>query len=283
MNFTSKLKNEYTNLLDTMEVRPEWKDAIDRRARTILSNKERYQAVSDQLGGLIPWGFIGVIHSLEASLTFDTALHNGDKIIGTNKKTYRVPKGRGPFSTWEEAAVDALKIKKLDQVTDWSDERVCYELERYNGFGYRNYHPSVLSPYLWSGSNHYTRGKYVSDGKWSSTARSAQSGAVLLFKRLAEIDVTKKEVIRQSTKLSLIKRVKNFFAGFSFSAIMAEYLGYLEQAKDFLVENKSAFIWGMIGVASVSWFIFKALENKGVNEYKEGRYIPSGQKDGEDV
>ena len=227
MNFTTKLKQEYTNLLDMMEVRPEWKDAIDRRARAILANKQRYVDVSNSLGGNIPWHFIGAIHSMESGLSFDGVLHNGEKILGTGKKTKLVPKGRGPFSTWEEAAIDALKIKKLDEITDWSDERVCYELERYNGFGYRNYHPSVLSPYLWSGSNHYLSGKYVADGKWSSTAKSAQSGAVLLFKRLAEIDVTKKEVIKQSSRLSLINRVKNFFAGFSFTTILAEYFGYL--------------------------------------------------------
>lgn len=276
MNFTS-LEKEYTKLLDTMEVRDTWRDAIDRRARAILANKERYQNVSKLLGGNIPWHFIGAIHSMESGLDFEGVLHNGEKILGTGRKTKLVPKNRGPFNTWEDAAVDALKLKKLEQITDWTDERVCYELERYNGFGYRNYHPSVLSPYLWSGSTHYTQGKYVADGKWSSTAKSGQSGAVLLYKRLKEIDVTKKEVIKQSSKLSLIKRVKNLFAGFSVSAFIAEWLGYLEQAKDFIVENKSAAIWGLVGVTAAGYIIFKILENKGINEYKEGRYIPSGQ------
>lgn len=276
MNFTS-LKSEYTSLLDTMEVRPEWKDAIDRRARAILANKERYQYVSNLLGGRIPWYFIGAIHSMESGLSFDGVLHNGEKILGTGRKTKLVPKGRGPFTTWEDAACDALKIKKLDQIEDWSDERMCYELERFNGFGYRNYHPTVLSPYLWSGSTHYTKGKYVADGKWSSTAKSGQSGAVLLIKRVAEIDVGKKEIISHSSKLSLVKRVKNFFAGLSLTTIIAELMGYLEQAKEFLVENKSAVIWGLVGVASISFIVFQILQNKGVKEYKEGRYIPSGQ------
>src|SRR5688572_23510346 len=105
MNFTS-LENEYTNLISTMEVRPEWKDAIDRRARAILANKARYEEVS--LVTNVPWYVIGVIHSLECNLDFGQALHNGDPIIGTGKKTYRVPRGKGPFSTWEEGAIDAL-------------------------------------------------------------------------------------------------------------------------------------------------------------------------------
>ena len=41
------------------------------------------------------------------------------------------------------------------------------------------------SPYLWSFSNHYARGKYVADGHFSATAVSQQCGAALLLKRLA--------------------------------------------------------------------------------------------------
>lgn len=278
MNFTSKLKDEYTNLLSTMEVRPEWRDAIDRRSRAILANKTKYQQVSDKLGGLIPWSFIGVIHSLEAGLSFDGVLHNGEKILGTGRKTRLVPRGRGPFSTWEEAAVDALKIKKLDLVTDWSDERVCYELERFNGFGYRNYHPSVLSPYLWSGSTHYTKGKYVADGKWSSTAKSAQSGAVLLFKRIEEIDVSKKEVVASSSKLTMIKRIRDWFAGISLTGIVADTQELLEPIKEFIIANKYIFIG--VTVAGVLYILSKLI-SKGVTEYKEGRYIPSGQREGD--
>ena len=42
------------------------------------------------------------------------------------------------------------------------------------------------SPYLWSFSTHYARGKYVADGKWSPTAVSAQCGVAVLLRRLAE-------------------------------------------------------------------------------------------------
>jgi lysozyme family protein len=39
---------------------------------------------------------------------------------------------------------------------------------------------------LWSFSNQYDRGKYVADGKFSSTARSQQCGAAVMLKMLAE-------------------------------------------------------------------------------------------------
>jgi lysozyme family protein len=44
----------------------------------------------------------------------------------------------------------------------------------------------VLTPYLWSFSNHYDRGKYVADGKFSATARSQQCGAAVMLKLLQD-------------------------------------------------------------------------------------------------
>jgi cell wall-associated NlpC family hydrolase len=63
---------------------------------------------------------------------------------------------------------------------------VLYKLEEYNGFGYRNLRPAIASPYLWSFSNHYARGKFVADGRFSPTAVSQQCGAAVLLKRLAQ-------------------------------------------------------------------------------------------------
>ncbi len=271
MNFTD-LKNEYTNLLETIEVRPEWKDAIDRKARGIYANKARYEEVSSETG--VPWEVIGIIHSLECNLDFGQALHNGDAIIGTGKKTYRDPKRRGPFATWEEAALDALRYDGLDRIEDWSDEMVCYALEKYNGFGYRLRRTGVLSPYLWSGTKHYTIGKFVSDGKYVKTAKSAQIGAIPLYLRLKEIDIPKKEVVSQSSKLSLIKRIRDYFAGVSVAGIVAETMDMLNPVKEFIVENKYIFI----GVtAAGTLYVLHKLLKKGISEYEQGRYIPSGQ------
>jgi len=43
----------------------------------------------------------------------------------------------------------------------------------------------VKSPYLWSFSNHYLKGKYVADGKWDPNAVSQQAGAMVILRRLA--------------------------------------------------------------------------------------------------
>lgn len=124
---------------------------------------------------------------MESGLDFTCHLHNGDPL---SARTVHVPAGRPksgkPPFTWEESAEDALRMRRIERVESWSLERVLYELERYNGWGYRLYHPYVLSPYLWSFSNHYTSGKYTADGRWSDTAKSRQCGAAVILRRLEE-------------------------------------------------------------------------------------------------
>lgn len=150
-----------------------------RAVETILENKNKYINVARQFN--MPWEVVGAIHSLEGSLGFNKCLHNGERIIGTGRKTRLVPKGRGPFDTWEDAAIDALEMKRRIMPANWTVGNTLDFLERYNGLGYRRWHKDVNSPYLWSGTSYYTKGKYVSDGKWSSRAVSKQVGAVPLL------------------------------------------------------------------------------------------------------
>lgn len=183
--FTEALRREYENLFNTCIIRPDRAQDVDNIVARLQANKIRYQNVSESIG--IPWSFVAVIHNMEASLSFTKHLHNGDPLT---RRTVQVPAGRpktgNPPFTWEESAIDALSLKKLGSQTDWSLAGVLYQLERYNGWGYRLYHPHVLSPYLWSFSNHYKSGKYIADGTWSDTAVSRQCGASVLLRRMAE-------------------------------------------------------------------------------------------------
>jgi lysozyme family protein len=177
------LRSEYAELWATMTLRDSKLPEVTATAKKIIAGKSRYLKVEKATG--VPWWVVGVLHQMEAGGDFDRCLHNGDSI---HRKTVNVPKGRGPFESFEASADDAIAFDGLNKVTSWDAARVCYEVEKFNGFGYRRFHPDTLSPYLWSGTNHYTRGKYVSDGKWSSTAVSGQSGAMALIKRIAELD-----------------------------------------------------------------------------------------------
>ena len=179
------LRNEYERLFNTCIIRPNKMQQVEDIIIKLQANKGHYQIVSDALG--IPWFFVAVIHNMESSINFTRHLHNGDPLTA---RTKQVPKGRpkkgNPPFTWEESANDALTMRGLNSQTDWSLAGTLYQLERYNGWGYRNVHPHVLSPYLWSFSEQYISGKYVADGTWSDTAVSNQCGAAVLLRRMAE-------------------------------------------------------------------------------------------------
>jgi len=158
--------------------------ACEAAARRILAGRTRYQAVERQTG--VPWFFIGLLHMRESSCNFAGVLHNGEHIIGKGTRTRLVPAGRGPFATWEEAAIDAMRLKGLHEIKDWPVERIGYESERFNGFGYIR--RGINSPYVWAGSNHYTRGKYVRDGVFNPAHVDTQLGTLPVLYALCRLD-----------------------------------------------------------------------------------------------
>lgn len=143
--------------------------------------KARYKKVEAKTG--VPWWFIAVVHEREASQKWSTQLGQGDPL---NKVSVHVPKGRGPFSTWEEGAIDALVncAPYASRNKDWSPAGALTMLEKYNGLGYCN--RGIPSPYVWAGTNQYIKGKYVADGVFDPDAVDKQLGcAGLLIKMKA--------------------------------------------------------------------------------------------------
>jgi lysozyme family protein len=179
-----ELRGEYRRMFANLSARSERSEAIDFHLAMIRKSRERYERAGTRTG--VPWFFIAVTHALEASFNFRAHLHNGD--FPLSSRTRQVPAGRPrvwlPPSDWESSAIDALKLLGFTGQSDWSMERTLYRLEAYNGFGYRRL--GVPTPYLWSFSQHYERGKFVADGKFDRSARSQQCGAAVMLKRLDE-------------------------------------------------------------------------------------------------
>lgn len=179
IQLTDSLRKEYVELFNNCQPDPTKLNTITNICNQILTNKEIYQKI-----GFVPWYIVGVIHQMEASGNFKTHLHNGDPLYA---RTVHVPAGRpklgSPPFLWDVSARDALCDHP--QPNSWDVADALYFLEGYNGFGYRQYHPQVKSPYLWSFSNIYTCGKYTYDGKFSSTAVSGQCGAAVMLKYMA--------------------------------------------------------------------------------------------------
>jgi lysozyme family protein len=154
-------------------------------AARLVAAKSRYQTVAAKTG--VPWFVIAVIHEREASQSWAGSLAQGDP---WNKVSVHVPAGRGPFSSWEAAAVDALVncAPYAARNKDWSVGGALTMLEQYNGLGYAN--RGVPSPYMWAGTNQYVSGKYVRDGVYDPNAVDKQLGCAGLIKAMIAIDPT---------------------------------------------------------------------------------------------
>lgn len=227
------------------------KAASDSAARKILKGRAQYEAIEKTTG--VPWKWIGLSHLREANCDFKGVLHNGEKIVGTRKKTKLVPAGRGPFKDWRSAALDAIKIKGLDKIKDWSIEQQLFQLERFNGFGYRN--KGVPSAYIWAGSDQYSRGKYIADHVWSATAVDKQLGCAPVLKRLGQMTGPKKtvrETVKESPSLRLMFNALlsgALAAVLSFLEWIGEWAGWLISLLPLAAEDVSSAVGSLRSMA----------------------------------
>jgi lysozyme family protein len=113
-------------------------------AQKAVANKARYQAIEARTG--VSWIFIAVSHYRESTQNFSKSLAQGDP---WNKVSTHVPAGRGPFASFEDAAVDALVncAPHAARNKDWSIGGMLTLLEQYNGLSYAN--ANRPSPYIW--------------------------------------------------------------------------------------------------------------------------------------
>ncbi len=152
---------------------------FEKVANRIKANKPIYDRIEKQTG--VPWWFVGITHYRESNLDLNTQLAQGDPLHSVSR---HVPKGRGPFKTFEEGAFDALVncAPKAANNKDWSVGSALTWFEKYNGLGYAN--KGLPSPYVWAGTDQYTSGKYVADGVYDPNAVDSQLGCAGLMKYL---------------------------------------------------------------------------------------------------
>jgi len=170
----------YIALFASCVIDPAKLSAIDATIARITVHGDRYKAVETASG--VPWFVVALIHNLECDLSFLEHLHNGDSL---SRPTVHDPANRPPGwtgkGTWEESALDALQYDRLTKISQWDLPQILFALETFNGFGYRS--EGINSPYLWAGSNHYTRGKFIRDHVFDRNAVSDQLGsAAILFR-----------------------------------------------------------------------------------------------------
>lgn len=173
----------YQDFYDRMQIGADWVLPGQKAARRIFDNMDRYKNVSHETK--LPWEFIGIIHHMESFCNFNTHLHNGDPLTA---RTVHVPKGRpvgsNPPFLWEYSAMDALNnsniVKPMSGVGD-----ILKAMEAYNGLGYRK--RGINTPYVWSGSTYYTKGKYSADGVYDPELISKQCGGAVVYYYLSKL------------------------------------------------------------------------------------------------
>ncbi len=148
----------------------------------------RYEKITAMRKNGVPSPIIFCLHQRESSGSFLCHPHEGSPL--THRTRY-VPKGRlpdvDPPYTFEQSAEDAYYVcDRLDRA-DWCHTASRLQaIESFNGVGYQKFHPDVPSPYLWSGTTIYTRGKYTGDGRFDRLAIDRQLGCAAILKRMEE-------------------------------------------------------------------------------------------------
>jgi len=164
------------------EIIKQFKDAYEK-------NQSRYMNLAKQMD--IPPELLAMIHYRENSPDymegkFNVYLHNGETL---GKLTTKKPENL-LFYDFDEAALDAIARKRDElhkfgityETRDFA-AMLCF-LETYNGKGY--YGKGVVNPYLYSGTNIYVSGKYVSDGNYVPEAVDDQVGCYVFLNALFE-------------------------------------------------------------------------------------------------
>lgn len=179
---------EYAAQWDKMKISAGRKAEFQQIAEYAFANRQQYLVVEENTR--VPWAMIACIHKRESDAQdkhgnplFTSYLGNGQPL---NKKTTIVPKGRGPFDSFEEGAIDALKIDKFTLITEWRLEKALYYLELFNGTGYELH--GLPSAYIWGGTNIQKPGKYTSDGKWNARVVDGQPGCAPMLWAIIQLD-----------------------------------------------------------------------------------------------
>ncbi len=190
---------DYFVLYQQMVVNPVVQIQAAEIARSIRA-EPRYKVVERSTG--VSADLIGVLHYMESGRNFNTHLHNGDSL---SRRTVNVPAGRPrigkpPFS-WVDSAIDALEYDRVTTSHNKGDQ--CEAAVFFNGKGYER--RGIVSPYGFSGTNLYSRGKFVRDGVFNPTAVSKQVGACVILRELEKLDDVYKQEKEPSYQLPVIR------------------------------------------------------------------------------
>jgi len=181
------LNNEYL-MSKITSIDPKFDDTVRRFKEIFEANRYVYTKIGNEAG--IPAEIVAILHYRENTSdflgeVFGVHLHNGQPL---GSPTTIEPRGIN-FNNFHDAAVHALthgrgNIINLLHITPNMQDRVAMLtfIEIFNGAGYFNI--GVPSPYIFSGTNIYTGGKFSADGVFDPNLVDAQAGAYILLRAI---------------------------------------------------------------------------------------------------
>lgn len=163
-------------------VNPKNRIALDVAVSIYERNQYRYAAIAAMKPGTVPPQALFVIHLRESDCNFRCSPAQGDSL---QRRSIHVPRGRIPDKeppyTFEVSAYDSWFVVDRLDLKDWKHLQTALQaISDFNGSGYDRM--GVPTPYLWSGTSVYKSGKYVADGRFSSTAVDQQLGCAAVLK-----------------------------------------------------------------------------------------------------
>lgn len=167
----ARFNAQYAYFWSICQVKPEWLPIAQREANWALKHRARFLAVTRQTG--VPWFVVAGLNKMEMGTNFDGSLLNGDP---WNRETERYPRGHGPWGSWEEAAVYAIRHEAKGWNFDlskwkWDLAGCFFYMNAWNGFLHATDEgagiiPKYASPYIYSGTPFYAKGKRVEKRGW---------------------------------------------------------------------------------------------------------------------
>jgi lysozyme family protein len=175
------LRAEYENDIRQARILPRFQRQCDEATDKIIRQLPIYQPVFEQTG--VPAIVQGVLSYREMDCDPTRGIAQGWR---WDQRSRDIPY-IGPFKSKVEADVAGLRLDHLDQVarasTGWTAAHALYEEELWNGFGPRNH--GRRSGYVVGGTQLYTGGMYVADGKWSESTSDERPGTLALMMTVA--------------------------------------------------------------------------------------------------
>ncbi len=173
---------EYYNIKQiNQKVSDEYMSQVEDFRKTYKENIDTYTKISKEID--MPRQLIAAIHFRESSCNFESYFQNGDPL---GAPTVNEPKGVY-CETFTESAIMVLKneyfVNAKNNYSLTANSRdvasMCAFAETYNGWGYKE--NGMISPYVFSGTNIYTSGLYVSDRNFDNSFVDGRPGVYLLI------------------------------------------------------------------------------------------------------